>query len=91
MYVPMQPDQYQQPAQGGYTNATAMTRGAGPSQASMSGSFYGTGVQPAGPPQQGQQQPQRNPFGVPMDTSGSQSKDASRRGSGIDTWQMKTS
>ncbi|KAL1665462.1 kinase-like domain-containing protein [Schizophyllum commune] len=92
MYVPMQPDQYQQPAQGGYTNAPAMTRGAGPSQASMSGSFYGTGVQPAGPPQQGQQQqPQRNPFGVPMDTSGSQSKDASRRGSGIDTWQMKTS
>ncbi|KAL1748731.1 kinase-like domain-containing protein [Schizophyllum fasciatum] len=90
MYVPMQPDQYQQPPQGAYPSA--MTRGAASSQASMSGSFYGTGVQPAGAQQQQQpQQSQRNPFGgVPMDTSGSAPKDASRRGSGIDAWQMKS-
>lgn len=65
MFVPMQPDQYQQ----AYTSPTAPTRAHVPSQA-VASSFYSAGVVPSGSQgsqqqQQQQQQQQRNPFAVP--------------------------
>ncbi|KAG5353500.1 hypothetical protein C0989_006314 [Termitomyces sp. Mn162] len=58
MFVPIQPDQYQQ----AYTSPTAPTRGhvAVPPPQAVASSFYGAGVVPSGP----QQQQQRNPFSV---------------------------
>ncbi|KAG6880213.1 hypothetical protein C0992_003877 [Termitomyces sp. T32_za158] len=65
MYVPMQPEQYQQ----AYASPTAPTRAhvAVPSQA-VAPSFYAAGVVPSAQgsqQQQQQQQQQRNPFAVP--------------------------